>query len=97
MTADLPLSSCAPTADVEQEKKNTDDCERLHVYHCKKRLSPTGADSGYCKPCPFLPGASAHQKIKKLKKENENKTSCDTKQAGCYVLLPKSLPEGGKI
>lgn len=46
MTADLPLGARTPRADMEQEEKNTDDCERLHVRPREKRLSPTLVNPG---------------------------------------------------
>lgn len=47
MAAHLPVAVCTPRADMQQEKKNTEDCERLHVCHREKRLSLAEADSGY--------------------------------------------------
>lgn len=51
---------------MQQENKNTEDCERLHVCHREKRLSLAEADSGYCESWLFLSGAPARQNNKQL-------------------------------
>lgn len=61
MTVYLPLAVCTPRADMQQEKKDTEDCERLHVCPREKRLSLAEADSGYCESCLLLSGAPARQ------------------------------------
>lgn len=79
--ADLPLSGCAPTADVEQEKKSTDDCQRLHLCRHEKRLYLC-CTLGFCSS-------------RKEKKRQKDKNRSNTKHAGFHGLS-KSPPGGEK-
>lgn len=49
---------------MQQEQKNTEDCERLHACDGEKRSSLAEADS--CESWLFLSGAPARQNNKQL-------------------------------